>query len=69
MTRWAAVSCVNCGPRGVDVHAIVDRENPTGRLVKEVQADGRTGVVYYRRGSAGSRLSVTDVAYLKASAR
>ncbi|GAA0241399.1 sugar kinase [Cryptosporangium japonicum] len=46
---------------GVDVHAVVDPGGPTGLLVKERSADGRTGVVYYRRGSAGSRLSPEDV--------
>ncbi|TQS41151.1 sugar kinase [Cryptosporangium phraense] len=46
---------------GVDVHPVVDRENPTGLLVKELDAGGRTSVVYYRRGSAGSRLSPADV--------
>ncbi|AGL19192.1 sugar kinase [Actinoplanes sp. N902-109] len=46
---------------GVDVHATVDREHPTGLLVKDIRPGGRTSVGYYRRDSAGSRLEVADV--------
>ncbi|MFC5502701.1 sugar kinase [Lysinimonas soli] len=47
---------------GVEVRAIQDGEHPTGLLLKDTSADGRTRVVYYRKGSAGSRLSEADVA-------
>lgn len=46
---------------GVDVRAIVDPRHPTGLLVKEVAADGRTEVVYYRAHSAGSALCAADL--------
>ncbi|MET0812774.1 MAG: sugar kinase [Microbacterium sp.] len=45
---------------GVDVRAILAPE-PTGLLVKERLAGGRTSVSYYRRGSAGSGLSPDDL--------
>ena len=50
---------------GVDVHAIVDPDAPTGLLVKELHAGGRTRVSYYRGGSAGSRLTVADADLLE----
>jgi 2-dehydro-3-deoxygluconokinase len=46
---------------GVTVLADVDRGAPTGMLVKELHPGGRTSVSYYRRESAGSRLSPADV--------
>jgi hypothetical protein len=39
----------------------VDADAPTGLLVKSMPAPGRTDVIYYRTGSAGSRLARTDV--------
>ena len=45
----------------VDVIAPVDADAPTGLLVKSTPAPGRTDVIYYRTGSAGSRLARTDV--------
>ncbi|MFW8745442.1 PfkB family carbohydrate kinase, partial [Mesorhizobium japonicum] len=45
---------------GVTVLPIVDPA-PTGVIVKELHAGGRTGVSYYRHDSAGSRLSAADV--------
>jgi 2-dehydro-3-deoxygluconokinase len=47
---------------GVQVAAVVDPAAPTGLLLKETDAAGRTEVVYHRRGSAGSRLSPEDLA-------
>lgn len=42
----------------VDVRAAtVDRDAPTGLMLKEARADGRVRVSYYRRNSAGSRLA------------
>ena len=46
---------------GVDVIARVDAGAPTGLLVKSAPAPGRTDVTYYRAGSAGSRLTRTDL--------
>ncbi|YCK79708.1 sugar kinase (plasmid) [Arthrobacter sp. D3-18] len=46
---------------GIDVHAIVDTEAPTGMMVKESRTPKNTRVSYYRRGSAGSRLSAEDL--------
>lgn len=45
----------------VDVIASVDADAPTGLLVKSTPAPGRTDVIYYRTGSAGSRLAHTDL--------
>jgi 2-dehydro-3-deoxygluconokinase len=56
---------------GVDVsHAMVDGAAPTGILVRDTHAERRIDVVYARKGTAGSRLSRSDLdaAYL-ASAR
>jgi 2-dehydro-3-deoxygluconokinase len=46
---------------GVDTLAITDRAAPTGLLIKESHPGGRTTVVYYRHGSAGSRATPEDV--------
>ncbi|MFJ4159281.1 sugar kinase [Microbacterium testaceum] len=46
---------------GLDVRAIVDTEAPTGLMLKERPSAASTAVHYYRRGSAGSRLSPDDV--------
>lgn len=46
---------------GVEVHATVDGDAPTGVMVKETPYAGSTRVTYYRRGSAGSRLSFGDL--------
>jgi 2-dehydro-3-deoxygluconokinase len=46
----------------VDVsRAIVDDAAPTGLLVRDTHAERRIDVVYARRGSAGSRLSPSDL--------
>lgn len=47
--------------QGVDVHAVVDGEAPTALMLKEQRMSRATRVVYYRAGSAGSRLSPADV--------
>ncbi len=46
---------------GLDVRAIVDGGAPTGLMLKERPSAASTAVHYYRRGSAGSRLSPSDV--------
>jgi len=46
---------------GVDVREIVDPASPTGLVVKERRSAGRSGVLYYRSGSAGSRLAAEDL--------
>lgn len=46
---------------GVDVHAVVDRDAPTGLMVKDRPTATSTRVGYYRAGSAGSRLSPEDL--------
>lgn len=46
---------------GIDVHAITDLDAPTGMMVKESRTPKNTKVSYYRRGSAGSRLSPDDL--------
>lgn len=46
---------------GVEVRAIVDREAPTGLMVKERPSASSTAVHYYRSGSAGSRLRPEDL--------
>jgi len=47
---------------GVDVsRAIVDDAAPTGVLVRDTHAERRIEVVYARAGSAGSRLSLSDL--------
>lgn len=46
---------------GVTVVAPVDTTAATGLLIKESPSAGRTAVTYYRAGSAGSRLSPSDL--------
>ncbi len=46
---------------GIDVHALVDAGAPTGLMIKERPSAASTAVHYYRRGSAGSRVSAADV--------
>lgn len=46
---------------GLDVRATVDTEAPTGLMLKERPSAPSTAVHYYRRGSAGSRLSPSDI--------
>jgi 2-dehydro-3-deoxygluconokinase len=45
----------------VNLTVIADGSAPTGIMVKENRAAGITNVVYYRTGSAGSRLSPADI--------
>lgn len=46
---------------GIDVRGFVDPEAPTGLMVKERPSVSSTAVHYYRAGSAGSRLSPSDL--------
>src|SRR5579884_4125432 len=47
---------------GVDLaHAVVDAEAPTGVMIRERRELGAIEVLYYRRGSAASRLGAADV--------
>jgi 2-dehydro-3-deoxygluconokinase len=46
---------------GIDVFATVDSSASTGLLLKEMRSVEHTKVSYYRRGSAGSTLSASDV--------
>lgn len=46
---------------GVDVRAIVDQDARTGLMVKERRVSGASRVLYYRAGSAGSRLQPDDI--------
>lgn len=46
---------------GVEVHAGTDLEAPTGLMIKEQRTSAITRVSYYRRGSAGSRISPEDI--------
>jgi 2-dehydro-3-deoxygluconokinase len=47
---------------GVDIdHLAVDRESTTGVMFRELRDLGSAEVVYWRRASAGSRLSPSDV--------
>lgn len=46
---------------GVNTHAIVDSEAPTGLMIKERRTAASTRVWYYRKGSAGSRLAPRDL--------
>ncbi|MCU1419912.1 MAG: sugar kinase [Mycetocola sp.] len=46
---------------GVHVHAVVDDVAATGLMVKEQRTSVQTRVMYYRNGSAGSRLSPADL--------
>lgn len=45
----------------LDVRCIVDSGAPTGLMMKERSTSASTNVLYYRSGSAGSRLSPTDI--------
>jgi 2-dehydro-3-deoxygluconokinase len=47
---------------GLDVRGIVDPAAPTGLMVKEQRTGDATRVQYYRAGSAGSRLTLDDLA-------
>lgn len=47
---------------GVDARAVVDPAAPTGLMIKESRTPTSTRVLYYRAGSAGSRLSPEDLA-------
>jgi 2-dehydro-3-deoxygluconokinase len=47
---------------GIDVLAVVDPTAPTGLMVKEQGTTDARPVIYYRAGSAGSRLTPDDVA-------
>lgn len=47
---------------GVAVEAIVDDSAATGLMLKERRTSGSTSVMYYRTGSAGSRLRPDDLA-------
>jgi 2-dehydro-3-deoxygluconokinase len=47
--------------QGVEVDAIVDADAPTALMLKEQRMSRATRVVYYRAGSAGSRLAPDDV--------
>jgi 2-dehydro-3-deoxygluconokinase len=47
---------------GVDVRFVrTDPDHPTGFMIRELPVAGLTRVTYYRRNSAGSRLSPADV--------
>lgn len=45
----------------IAVHAVADADAPTGLMIKERRTADRRRVHYYRSGSAGSRLSPTDI--------
>lgn len=49
---------------GIDTRVLWDDDAPTGLMVKEWPRSGRTNVLYYRSGSAGSRLQPADVEQL-----
>ncbi|WP_416416349.1 sugar kinase [Paenarthrobacter aromaticivorans] len=46
---------------GVDVRITVDHEAPTGLMIKERRTSASQKVMYYRSGSAGSRIAPDDV--------
>lgn len=46
---------------GLDLHAVIDPDAPTGLMLKERRTAETARVWYYRAGSAGSRLSPEDV--------
>lgn len=46
---------------GLDVRGIIDTGAPTGLMIKERRTNDSVKVWYYRTGSAGSRLTATDV--------
>lgn len=47
---------------GIAVNGIIDSSAPTGLMIKEQRTNDATRVQYYRSGSAGSRLSIDDLA-------
>ncbi|PRB66823.1 sugar kinase [Arthrobacter sp. MYb213] len=49
--------------RGEDVltHAVVDTSAPTGLMIKEQRTNQHQRVIYYRSGSAGSKLDPRDI--------
>jgi 2-dehydro-3-deoxygluconokinase len=47
---------------GLDVKGIIDPSAPTGIMIKEQRTNDATRVQYYRAASAGSRLTVADLA-------
>ena len=47
---------------GIDVRAVRDEQAPTGMMIKEQRTSTATRVLYYRSGSAGSRIDPADVA-------
>lgn len=46
---------------GVEVQATVDGLAPTGLMIKERRTSSLQNVTYYRKGSAGSKISATDI--------
>lgn len=46
---------------GLDVRAIVDSDASTGLMIKEARTAEIRRVIYYRAGSAGSRLQPSDI--------
>ena len=46
---------------GVDAHVILDRDHPTALMVKSMPTAALRRVTYYRKGSAGSHLTVEDL--------
>ncbi len=46
---------------GVQVHGVIDTDAPTGLMLKERPTISSTAVLYYRGGSAGSRLRPEDL--------
>lgn len=47
---------------GVDTSDVcVDRENPTGLMIKEMHANRETRVYYYRNGSAAAHMTKCDI--------
>jgi 2-dehydro-3-deoxygluconokinase len=46
---------------GITVHGVVDDSVPTAMMVKDRPSLGRTRVLYYRSGNAGSRLQADDL--------
>ena len=53
---------------GVDARLTVDAAAATGILIKESPRPGQTDVTFYRRGSAGSRISPDDLSSLELTA-
>ncbi|WP_236783346.1 sugar kinase [Arthrobacter dokdonensis] len=46
---------------GVNVHATVDAAAATGLMIKERRTSSLQNVIYYRSGSAGSRIQADDI--------